>query len=30
MYAQMVKTDAARARSLDEMDPFERAFQTAE
>src|SRR5580658_1929040 len=27
MYAQMVKTDAARVRSLDEMDPQERAFQ---
>src|SRR5690606_8081732 len=27
MYAQMVKTDAARGRSLDEMDPVERAFQ---
>ncbi len=27
MYAQMVKTDAARVRSLDEMDPVERAFQ---
>jgi ring-1,2-phenylacetyl-CoA epoxidase subunit PaaA len=27
MYAQMVKTDAARVRSLDEMDPAERAFQ---
>src|SRR6218665_35800 len=27
MYAQMVKTDAARVRSLDEMDPIERAFQ---
>ena len=27
MYAQMVKTDSARVRSLDEMDPQERAFQ---
>lgn len=27
MYAQMVKTDAARVRSLDEMEPQERAFQ---
>ncbi|KAA1184774.1 1,2-phenylacetyl-CoA epoxidase subunit A [Rhizobium tropici] len=27
MYAQMVKTDVARIRSLDEMDPQERAFQ---
>ena len=27
MYAQMVKTDGARIRSLDEMDPQERAFQ---
>ena len=27
MYAQMVKTDATRVRSLDEMDPQERAFQ---
>jgi len=27
MYAQMVKTDAAHVRSLDEMDPVERAFQ---
>lgn len=27
MYAQMVKTDSARIRSLDEMDPQERAFQ---
>ena len=27
MYAQMVKTDAARVRPLDEMEPQERAFQ---
>jgi ring-1,2-phenylacetyl-CoA epoxidase subunit PaaA len=27
MYAQMVKTDGARVRSLDEMGPEERAFQ---
>ena len=27
MYAQMVTTDAARVRSLEEMDPRERAFQ---
>ena len=27
MYAQMVKTDGARVRSLDEMEPEERAFQ---
>lgn len=27
MYAQMVKTDSARVRSLDEMDPEERSFQ---
>jgi ring-1,2-phenylacetyl-CoA epoxidase subunit PaaA len=27
MYAQMVKTDAARVRSLDELSPQERAFQ---
>lgn len=27
MYAQMVKTDAAKVKSLDEMDPVERAFQ---
>lgn len=27
MYAQMVKTDGARIRSLDEMEPQERAFQ---
>ncbi|MCG6858635.1 MAG: 1,2-phenylacetyl-CoA epoxidase subunit A [Salaquimonas sp.] len=27
MYAQMVKTDADRVKSLDEMDPQERAFQ---
>jgi ring-1,2-phenylacetyl-CoA epoxidase subunit PaaA len=27
MYAQMVKTDAARVRRLDEMEPRERAFQ---
>src|SRR6188508_912113 len=27
MYAQMVKTDGARVRSLEEMEPVERAFQ---
>ena len=27
MYAQMVKTDADRVKSLDEMEPVERAFQ---
>ena len=27
MYAQMVKTDSARVKTLDEMDPIERAFQ---
>jgi ring-1,2-phenylacetyl-CoA epoxidase subunit PaaA len=27
MYAQMVKTDAARVKSLEEMEPQERAFQ---
>ena len=27
MYAQLVKTDADRVKSLDEMDPQERAFQ---
>jgi len=27
MYAQMVKTDSARVKTLDEMDPVERAFQ---